>query len=92
MSNNEILFKVKRTIRSRFPNQEVVKIIDYPEKSIYVVWVVPKGLINNKDEWMDSLYAIDKDTFKFYGSFNPLANDPDTYFNLSKDQVIFELQ
>lgn len=77
-------------IKKLFPGKTVLSIVDYAEKNIYVVHAVPKGKENEK--WLDGNYAVSRTTLDIAGGFASLDNEPEVFFNLPKDRVIYSAE
>lgn len=81
--------KLKKSFYNQFPDKEIVQILDYKEKGIYVVLSVPSKLINKKSEWKEDYNSFDRKTFKYLGDFTPMIEDPNKYFEMPGISVIY---
>ena len=75
-----------------YPNKEVLQIVDFREKGIYVVFAIPKNQIEDRKEWLDGLHSVDMDTLKIVDGFQPLDNDSLLLLSLGKDRIIYKKQ
>jgi hypothetical protein len=81
---------IKLAFNKQKSGRTIVKIIDYGPKNMYVIVAVPSNSVKDADKWIDGRYAMDKDSLKILGGFNPIKHDPDIYFNLPESSVIYE--
>lgn len=80
--------EIKETFNKAIPNKTIFKITDYAEKNCYVVYAISNDKLDKKDDFLDGLYAIDKDTMEVSG-FQPMVSGPKIYFNLPEDRVLY---
>lgn len=86
--NNQIIGK----IQLKFPNKSIMKIIDYAEKNLYVVYAIPKGREKDAGRWLDGIYGVDKTSMKIVPDFSVVnfKYEPQILNNLPEDRIIFE--
>lgn len=84
--------KIDSEFHKKFPDKTITRITDYREKGIYVIAAVPNDKISERKQWLDGMYSMDMKTYKIVGGFQPLSNDPKTYFNLKPDRHIFVMK
>lgn len=77
-------------IAKDFKGKTIISVFDYREKGIYVVKAVPTDRVNEADEWLDCLFKVDNKTLKQIDAFQPMDNDPKTYFSLPSSRMIYE--
>ena len=88
MNNNTIIASIKSLFKKEFPYKTVLRIVDYKEKNCYVVFAIPTDKLDKRDEWLDGLHSVDKNTKKING-FQPMDNNPEIYFNLPKERTLY---
>lgn len=74
-----------------YPYKKILQIVDYREKGLYVVFAVPKDQVQNRGKWLDGLHSVDMKTHKIVDGFQPLDNDPDLFFSLGRDRIIYQM-
>lgn len=89
MDNSVVAMRIKNLFKEKYPELEILRVIDYREKNIYVIRAVPKKHFEDRNKWLDGTYSVDMKTFKI-GGFQPMSNDPKTFFSIPKNRVIFQ--
>lgn len=82
--------RINMLFEKEYPDKMIMNIIDYREKGIYVVRAVPKKEEQNRNKWLDGAFSVDMKTFKVINGFQPMHNDPKTFFGLPQDRVIYK--
>ena len=80
------------SIQKLFPGKTVLQIIDYAEKGIYTVRAVPNNRVKDADKWLDGIYSVKKNDLTKFDGFQPMMNDPEIYFNLPEDRIIYKVK
>lgn len=89
MFGNSIVEKLNKVIQKELPDKEIVQIVDYKDKGLYVVCAVPKKLVSDKNEWVNQFYSFDRKTLKYLGAFTSMVNDINTYFDVPGVKVLY---
>lgn len=69
-------------LQQELPNQEIVWGVDYGDYDMYVFYTRTKGTDGTGE--MNNLHCIAKDPNIPTRGFNPLAYDPDIFFDLKR--------
>ena len=88
MKGRVTIQSLKKAFDKAIPNKTIFKITDYAERNCYVVYAISNDKLDQKDDFLDGLYAIDKDTMEVSG-FQPMVSGPKIYFNLPEDRIIY---
>ena len=90
MDNAVAVRKIKEVFKEKYPELEVTRVIEYREKNMYVVKAVPKEHFKDRNEWLDGTFSVDMKSLGTINGFQPMKNDPKTFFSLPTNRVIFK--
>lgn len=89
MNKNTIVARIKSEFAKQMPESTILYIIDYNKKDIYVIHAVPTNQLNKKDDWLDGMYSMDKNSYEIIGGYIPTV-DGFEIFDLPKENTIYQ--
>lgn len=80
---------IKRSFERAYKDKTILKIVDYDEEGLYVIYAVPTNRLKESAAFVDNMFMLDKASLQFRGAFQPLMHKPEIFFTLPPDRVVY---